>query len=424
MNPYLIIIIAILAARYLTELITDVLNIRNLTETLPTEFQGWYDADKYKTSQNYLRENTRFNTVGDSFHALIALVFLLAGGFNVIDQMARSFERGPIPTGLIFTGILVLALNILNLPFSIYHTFVIEEKYGFNKTTPTTFIMDIVKSIMLTILIGGIALAAILWFFEKTGDRAWMFCWLAVVLFQVFLLFIAPYVIMPLFNKFVPLDNGDLRTAIEGYARSQQFKMKGVFKMDGSKRSSKTNAFFTGFGKSRRIVLFDTLIEKHTIPELVSIVGHEMGHYKKQHILQAIMRSIITTGFMFFLLSLFIRNRQLFDAFRMEHLSIYASLFFFGFLYTPIAMVISIIENVISRKQEYEADAYAVETCHNAESMITGLKKLSVVNLSNLTPHPVKVFFDYSHPPVLQRIQVMQGMQSYRAEASAKAEAP
>jgi STE24 endopeptidase len=228
------------------------------------------------------------------------------------------------------------------------------------------------------------------------------------VVFQVFLIFIAPYVIMPLFNKFEPMNEGELKTAIENYAKSQDFKMKGVFKMDGSKRSAKTNAFFTGFGKSRRIVLFDTLIAKHTTQELISIVAHEMGHYKKKHILHAIVRSTALTGVTFYLMSLFIENKLLFDAFRMEHVSIYASLFFFGFLYTPLALIFAVIENGISRKQEYEADAFAVRTCGKPDVMIECLKKLSVDNLSNLTPHPVKVFLSYSHPPVLKRIEAIR----------------
>jgi STE24 endopeptidase len=213
---------------------------------------------------------------------------------------------------------------------------------------------------------------------------------------------------MPIFNKFVPLEEGELRTAIENYAKAQNFKMKGIFKMDGSKRSSKSNAFFTGFGRSRRIVLFDTLIERHSVNELVSILAHEMGHYKKRHIIQAIARSVIVMGLTLFLLSLFIENEHLFAAFKMENLSVYASFFFFGFLYTPIAMFIGLVENIISRKNEYEADTFAVETYGDADAMINGLKKLSVDNLSNLTPHPFKVFLSYSHPPILERIKAIR----------------
>jgi STE24 endopeptidase len=237
---------------------------------------------------------------------------------------------------------------------------------------------------------------------------AWLYCWLAVSIFQVFLIFVAPVVIMPLFNKFVPLKESALRRAIEGYARSQNFMMKGVFVMDGSKRSTKSNAFFTGFGRFRRIVLFDTLIEKHTVEELVSVLAHETGHYKRRHIVKSIVISLLTTGLMFYILSLFIHNRELFSAFKMQETSIYGSLLFFGFLYTPIGMILSVFGHMLSRKHEYDADLYAVKTYGRPESMIEALKKLSVSNLSNLTPHPLKVFLSCSHPPVLDRIQAIR----------------
>ncbi len=336
------------------------------------------------------------------------MTFILAGGFNLVDRWARNFHLGPISTGLVFAGALLLAFQIIHLPFSAYHTFVIEEKYGFNRTTVRTFILDILKSWLLVALIGGAAFSGILWFFGKAGNPAWLYCWMAITLFQIFLLFIAPVVIMPLFNKFIPLEEGELKKAIEDYAKSQEFKMKGVFKMDGSKRSTKSNAFFTGFGKFRRIVLFDTLIEKHAVDELVSVLGHEIGHYKKKHIPKSMLISIATTGLMFFILSLFINNPGLFAAFQMEKTSIYASLFFFAFLYVPISMIFSILTNVLSRKHEYEADAYVVSTYRRPEAMITALKKLSVDNLSNLTPHPLKVFLQYSHPPILERIQAIR----------------
>jgi STE24 endopeptidase len=416
MNSYLIVILLILIIRYLLDLVSDWLNVRHVSTELPTEFKGYYDAEKYRQSQNYLRENTRFGICVDTLQTLITIVFVLVGGFNFVDRIAIGLGQGPILTGLVFAGILIFASKILSLPFSIYNTFVIEEKYGFNKTTPKTYLLDIIKSLILIALIGGIVFAAVLWFFEKTGNLAWIYCWVAITLFQIFFMFIAPVVIMPIFNKFVPLGEGELRTAIENYAKAQNFKMKGIFKMDGSKRSSKSNAFFTGFGRLRRIVLFDTLIERHSVNELVSILAHEMGHYKKKHIIQAIARSVIVMGLTLFLLSLFIENEQLFAAFKMEHLSVYASLFFFGFLYTPIAMLIGLVENIISRKNEYEADAFAVETYGDADAMINGLKKLSVDNLSNLTPHPFKVFLSYSHPPVLERIKAIRFIKNKKSK--------
>jgi len=404
MNTYLIIILSIIIVDYILDIVVDTLNVKHIKTDLPEEFEGYYDAEKYKKAQNYLKENTRFGIIVDSITTPITVAFILIGGFNYVDQIARGFQISSIPTGLIFAGILMFASQILSIPFSIYSTFVIEEKYGFNLTTAKTFILDILKSWFLTALIGGIIFAVILWFFDRTGNMAWVYCWIVVVIFQIVLTFFAPVVILPLFNKFYPLEDGELKTSIENYAKSQDFKLKGVFKMDASKRSTKSNAFFTGFGKYRRIVLFDTLIKKHTVDELVSILAHEMGHYKKKHILKSIIISIMTTGLMFFILSLFINNEGLFQAFKMENTSIYASLFFFAFLYSPINMFISILSNMLSRKHEYEADTYASETYGKFESMISALKKLTVDNLSNLTPHPLKVFLSYSHPPLGQLV--------------------
>ena len=409
MNVFLIIILFILIGDYALGLVVDALNVKHLKTDLPGAFSGYYDGEKYKKSQQYLKENTRFELITGAITTPAVIAFILLGGFNWVDQWSRSFHWGPTVTGLIFAAILLFGSQILSLPFSIYGTFVIEEKYGFNKTTPKTFVLDILKGWLLAIVIGAPVFSAILWFFGQTGPMAWAYCWGALTVIQVFLMFIAPVVIMPIFNKFVPLEEGELKSAIEDYAKKQRFKMKGVFSMDGSKRSTKSNAFFTGFGRFRRIVLFDTLISKHTTEELVSILAHEMGHYKKKHILKSIIISILSTGLMFYILSIFMNNPALFAAFQMEHISIYAGLFFFGFLYAPIEMILSIFGNMLSRHHEYEADAWAVRTYQRPQSMIAALKKLSVDNLSNLTPHPLKVFLSYSHPPVLERIRAIQG---------------
>ncbi len=408
MNTYLVIILFIIVGDYLLDVVVETVNIRHAKTDLPEEYQGYYDAERYKTAQNYLMENTRFELITHTITTPMMIGFILIGGFNFVDQLARSFGLGPIPTGLIFAGILLLASQMISIPFSIYSTFVIEAKYGFNRTTAKTFILDILKGWLLAAVIGGPLFSVVLWLFEKAGSWAWAYCWVVVVLFQIVLIFLAPVVIMPLFNKFYPLEHGELKTAIEDYAKSQKFKMRGVFKMDASKRSTKSNAFFTGFGRFRRIVLFDTLAERHNVDELVSVLAHEMGHYKKRHILKSILISVMTTGLIFFLLSLFINNEGLFSAFKTENTSIYASLCFFAFLYAPINTVVSIFSNTLSRKYEYEADAYAVSTYGKPESMISALKKLTVDNLSNLTPHPLKVFLSYSHPPVLKRIEAIR----------------
>lgn len=410
MNIYLVIILSIIIGNYLLDIVVETLNVRHASTDLPEEYEGYYDPEEYKKAQNYLKENTRFEIIASSITTPITVAFILIGGFNFVDQIARSFQFGPISTGLVFAGILMLASQIISIPLSAYSTFVIEEKYGFNRTTVRTFILDILKTWLLAAMIGGALFSIVLWFFGKAGSWAWVYCWAVVIVFQIVLTFLAPVVILPLFNKFYPLGEGELKAAIENYARSQDFKMKGIFTMDASKRSTKTNAFFTGLGKFRRIVLFDTLIKKHSVDELVSILAHETGHYKKKHIFKSILMSTVTTGLMFFLISVFINNRGLFSAFKMQSISIYASLIFFAFLYAPINMVISIFSKMLSRKREYEADAYAVETHRKPESMISALKKLTVDNLSNLTPHPLKVFLSYAHPPVLERIRVIRRM--------------
>ncbi|MFH1245297.1 MAG: M48 family metallopeptidase [Candidatus Omnitrophota bacterium] len=408
MNSYLAVILIILVGEYLLDLLVESLNVRSASSVLPEEFCGYYDAEKYQKSQDYLKENTVFSLIKGTIWTMITLVFILFGGFNFADNLARGFGFGYMLTGLIFAAVITLAAQLLNIPFSAYHTFVIEEKYGFNKTTIKTYVLDFIKSLILTVIIGGIIFSFVLWFFTQSGQAAWIYCWGAVTLLQLFLLFIAPVTILPLFNKFIPLEKGALKEAIERYAREQGFKFKGIFKMDASRRSSKANAFFIGFGRFRRIVLFDTLIEKLDVPELVSVFAHEIGHYKKRHILKNMLFSTAFTGLMFFILSLFMENPGLFAAFRMEKLSVYAGLFFFGFLYSPINVICSVWTHLLSRRYEYAADTFAVCSYREPEAFIRALKKLTVSNLSNLTPHPVKVFIDYSHPPILQRIKAIR----------------
>jgi len=407
-HKLLCVIVVILVGACLLDVLVNWLNVRQLTTRLPSEFEGYYDAVRYQKAQDYLCANTWFAMIKAVIFTALIVAFILTGGFALVDQAARHFQAGPIVTGLIFAAILMVPIFFIQLPFSAYETFVIEERYGFNRMTVGTFVLDLLKSVALVGVLGALALALVLWFFEKSGSWAWVYAWLGLFGFQLFLAFIAPVAIMPLFNKFVPLPQGELRQAIETYARSQDFKMQGVYAMDGSKRSSKANAMFTGFGRFRRIVLYDTLIQKHTVPELVSVLAHEIGHYRRRHIIKFLLISLVSSGLMFFILSLMIRAPMLFQAFGVAKPSVYAGIVFFGLLYTPIDMTLSVFGNWMSRHFEYEADAFAVATGNQPESMITALKKLSVDNLSNLTPHPLKVFFDYSHPPVLQRIEAIR----------------
>lgn len=412
MNIWLFFILFVLIFTFSFEAVVSFLNIGALTSTLPKEFENIYDNDKYKKSQEYTKITSKFSLIQNGFSTLITILFLLLGGFNMVDLWARSFGFSEIITGLIFTGILILFSFLSGLPFSVYSTFVIEEQFGFNKTTVQTFIFDIIKGSALIIVIGTPILTLILWFFMSTGTYAWFFCWVGVFIISLFLQFIAPVVIMPLFNKFSPIEEGVLKDDILRYANQENFKLQGIYTMDGSKRSSKLNAFFTGLGKFRKIVFYDTLLEKLTESEIIAILAHEMGHFKLKHITKMIVGSAVQTGILFYLLSLFLHSKDLSTAFSMQHMSIYSSLVFFGFIYSPVSTLTSIIFNVISRKHEYAADKYAAVTTAQPELLIEGLKKLTIANLGNLTPHPLHVFLHYSHPPVLMRIKKLQQLGS------------
>ncbi len=404
MNLYAWIILSALLFEFALNLWADILNLKTLDPDLPGEFTGYYDEATYRKSQQYTRVTTKFGIVTATLDLGVMLIFWFCGGFNALDTLTRTWHLGPTGTGLAYIGILLLFLSIFNLPFNIYKTFVIEERFGFNKTTPRTFILDMVKGLGLTLVLGGPLLVIVLAFFQNAGHSAWLYCWIVATVFILFIQFIAPTWIMPLFNKFQPLEEGALKERIMTYAGSVRFPIGGIFVMDGSKRSSKSNAFFTGFGKNKRIVLFDTLIERHTVEELLTILAHEIGHYKKRHILTGMLISICHMGVIFFLLSIFLTHKGLYDAFYMKHMSIYAGFIFFGMLYAPVELILSVFMNMLSRHNEYQADRFAMETTRLTDAFINALKKLSVHNLSNLTPHPFYVFLHASHPPVLKRI--------------------
>ena len=410
MNIYAIIILAALVLEFSLKLAGNLLNLKSLKLELPSILQGIYKSEDYCKSQEYLRVTTRFSLVDSGFTLLLLLVFWFAGGFNWFDLIVINWKFIPLVNGLLYIGILFFVYSLLKLPFSIYDTFVIEECYGFNKTTPRTFFLDMLKGFILAVLLGALLLAGILTLFQYVGPNAWFYCWGVVVLFSLAMQYVTPMWIMPLFNKYKPMESGELKEAILAYTRSVNFPIKNVFVMDGSRRSSKSNAFFTGFGRNKRIALFDTLIAQHVTPEIVAVLAHEVGHYKKKHILQGTIISIIHTGLLFFLLSLFLRNPGLYQAFYMKNEPIYAGLLFFGLLYTPIELILSIAMQMVSRKHEYEADRFAAETIDEPINLVNALKKLSTTNLSNLMPHPFYVFLNYSHPPLLQRIQAIQGI--------------
>jgi len=415
MNPFLVVILVALVLEFALNLIANLFNLKALRLELPLALEGIHKPEDYRSSQEYTRTITRFDFVTSTFDLLLLLSVWFAGGFNYLDQVIRSWGFVPIVNGLLYIGILLIAHSMLMLPFSIYATFVIEERFGFNRTTRRTFLLDGIKLLALAMLLGAPLLLSILSLFEYAGPHAWLYCWITVTVVLLAMQFIFPTWIMPLFNKFTPMESGELKEAILKYARSVNFPIKNVFVMDGSKRSSKLNAFFTGFGRNKRIALFDTLIEKHTIPELVAVLGHEIGHYKRKHILQGMVISILHTGVLLFLLSVFLNSAGLYGAFYMEQHSVYSGLLFFGLLYTPIELLLSIVMQMLSRRNEYQADHFAAETIDEPRSMVDALNKLSANNLSNLTPHPFYVFLNYSHPPLLQRIQAIQRYEAQRS---------
>jgi len=403
-------ILVFLTADFLLHLAADRLNLKAISDEIPPAFRGVFDPQEYRRSQAYLRTNTRFGQVVAAADLLLLMIFWFGGGFAFVDQWTRSFGWGPLGTGLVYIGILVGLKAVVDQLFSLYATFVIEARFGFNRTTPATWIRDRCKALLLAMIIGIPLLTAVLAFFLYAGQAAWLWCWALITLFTIGVQFIAPTWIMPLFNRFNPLEAGELKTAILDYARSIGFSLDDIYVMDGSTRSSKSNAFFTGFGRHRRIVLFDTLMAAHPTDELVAVLAHEMGHYRLRHILKMMTMGILQTGVLLYLMSLVIHAPALFAAFYVHQPSVYAGLVFFGLLYAPLDFFLGLVVQKISRRHEYAADRFAAATTGRIGPMIAALKKLSVNNLSNLSPHPFYVFLNYSHPPVLQRIAALEGV--------------
>jgi STE24 endopeptidase len=408
MNPYLVVIVASLLGAWAVNETARRLNRGRLDLRLPEEFLGFYDPDKYRASQEYSRAGGRLDSVSEAVFTPLTIAFILAGGFNYVDTLVRSLGWSEIPTGLLFFAVLGLAGDLMAMPFELYRIFVLEEKFGFNRMTPGLFAADKLKGYGLTAAIGGPVLAGVIYLFSAFPGSAWLWSWLGVSAFMVVLQYFAPVIILPLFNTFTPMEDGELRRAIEEFARRQAFELSGIFVMDGSKRSSKSNAFFTGLGRKKRIALFDTLLKQHGREEIVAILAHEIGHSRLGHIVRGLLLGILRLGAVFLLMSLFIRSPGLFAAFGMERASVYAGLMFFGLLYTPVSLVLSVAVTWLSRRHEFQADRYAAEATGDPESLVTALKRLTVDNLGNLTPHPFHVFLNYSHPPVLERIKALR----------------
>ena len=407
MNIFFYIIIGSLLFEFGLRTISKYLDLKQISSTLPDSFKNYYDAKKYKKSQEYLKENTQFSYLTSTFDIILIIIVIVSGLFNNLDLLIRSWEFSPIVNGLLFFGILFVIQDVINTPFSLYNTFVTEEKFGFNKINLKTFTIDKIKGYFLLIIIGGGVLSLILFFFEKFDNLAWLYAWIGLSIFMVILQPIYTLFIAPMFNKFTPLEDGDLKEAINALSKKISFPISNIDVMDGSKRSTKSNAYFSGIGKTKRIALFDTLIEQHSTDELLSILAHEVGHYKLKHNIKGMALGIFQTGIMFYLLSLFLNNNDLFAVFKMDNLSNYAGLLFFSLLYSPINLFLSFISYAISRKHEFEADAFAKKVMGTEKYLVEGLKKLTVSNLGNLYPHKLTVLLNYSHPPILQRIDAL-----------------
>ncbi len=397
------ILIGIIIVKFIFDTFINAQNAKHFNDAIPKELEGIYNSEEYEKSQAYKKVNYKFSLITSTFSLILTLLFFMFGGFAFVDEIARNITNNTILITLIFFGIILFTSDILTLPFSYYKTFVIEAKFGFNKSTVKTFILDKIKGWLMLLIIGGGILALLTWFYQLTTSNFWLYAWGLIAVFTIFMNLFYSKLIVPIFNKQTSLEEGELKTAIDNFGKKVGFKLDNIFVIDGSKRSTKANAYFSGFGSQKRVTLYDTLINDLETDEIVAVLAHEIGHYTKKHIIYNLILSLILTGFTFYILSLLIGNQLLSQALGVETTSFHIGLISFGILYSPISEVTGFLMNIISRKFEYEADDYAKKN-YNATALISSLKKLSKNNLSNLTPSALYVKFHYSHPTLLERI--------------------
>ncbi len=397
-------LIFILVGEFILATVLNFLNAKRFKDPIPDDLQDVYNTEEYQKSQEYKLTNYKFGILTSIFSLSLILGFLFFGGFAWVDHIALKITDNSILQALVFFGIIMLGSDILSTPFSYYQTFVIEEKFGFNKTDRKTFVLDKFKQWGMIIVFGGIILSLVIWFFEWAGQYFWLYTWGLITVFTLFMNLFYSKLIVPLFNKQEPLEEGTLKMKIEQYAQNVGFELQNIFVINGSKRSTKANAYFSGFGKEKRVTLYDTLINDLEEDEIVAVLAHEVGHYKRHHIVFNLATSILLTGLMLFLLSLFINNPEISLAIGVERPSFHAALIGFGILYSPVSEITGLLMNHLSRKFEYQADDFA-KTTYAASPLVTSLKKLSKNSLSNLTPHPAYVFMHYSHPPLIERVR-------------------
>lgn len=405
MNPTTVfyILIAIIVIKFIFDTIIDTINAKHFNDEIPNELKDIYNHEEYLKSQAYKKENHSFSQISSLFSIVTTLLFFAFDGFAFVDEIARGFSDNTIVITLLFFGIIIFASDIIGIPFSYYSTFVIEEKYGFNKATKKLFILDKLKGWLMMMIVGGGILALITWFYEITTTNFWLYTWLLISVFSFVMNLFYSKLIVPLFNKQTPLENGELKSAIENFSSKVGFQLDNIFVIDGSKRSTKANAYFSGFGSQKRITLYDTLINDLETDEIVAVLAHEVGHYKKKHIIYNLALSVVFTGFTLYILSLLVGNETLSQALGVQTASFHIGLIAFSILYSPISEITGFLMNILSRKFEYQADDYAKNN-FAAQPLISALKKLSKNSLSNLTPSPIYVKIHYSHPSLLQRI--------------------
>ena len=405
-------ILCCLIGYYLLDSLAKILNVKNLGDQVPAEFAGIYEPDRYRESQRYLRMKTRFELVSATFDLVCLLLFWSLGGFERLDIWLRSMHQGPIVTGILYLGVLGTARELLELPFEAYATFVIEQRFGFNRATLKTFVLDRLKGWALAALLMVGFLTIVLNLLERFGLQIWPVAWIITATVSILLMYLSPTLILPLFFKFSPLPAGPLREGILAYCHKQEFPLRDLLVIDGSRRSSKANAFFTGFGKNKRIALFDTLIENHSVPELIAVLAHEVGHFKHRHVIQHFVFAQMNLCFLFVLASLCLSRPELYAAFGVTHHSYYVGFALFSLLVQPLAIILGVVLNYLSRRHEFEADRFAGESTGEPAALIFALKKLSKDSLSNLTPHPLLVGLHFTHPPVLERIRELRNVES------------
>lgn len=406
-NVYLYVILLIVILEFVWSQYLSARNRKMMTPVIPQKLVGIYNESDYRKQQEYQKINSRLGLFSGLFSFVIILITLLLGGFGWLDNLMRTFISNETWLGLAFFGVIMVISELMSLPFDYYITFVVEERFGFNKSTPKLFWLDQLKGLAVSVIVGGVILYLVIWLYNSVGSLAWLYAWGIVAGFSLFMLLFYSNLIVPLFNKQTPLEDGELRQAIEKFGSEVGFGINNIYVMDASKRSTKANAYFTGLGSKKRIVLFDTLINDLSTNEIVAVLAHEIGHYKKKHTLQGVVLSILTTGVMLFVLSLFLKNPLLAEAMGAEQVSFHLGLIAFSILFTPISLILGLFSSIQSRKNEYEADAFAARY-GLADALVGGLKKLSVNSLSNLNPDPLFVYFHYSHPTLLQRIEAIE----------------